>query len=1246
MKNDVDLEVLESRDRASQDDVELRRESSKADAFAQSLEYFNQDELATNVVLSKYLLRDKEGVFVEKTPDDIHHRLASEFARMEAKFGGERALSQEHIYQRLRNFRQIVPQGSPQYGIGNNYKLVSLSNCVVVPSPEDSISSIADRGRDMANLMKRRCGVGIDISNLRPDGALVGNSAGSSTGAWSFADFYSYICRMIGQCIAEGERVLTKRGSIPIETVTTEDSVWTRVGWVSVDNILNNGEKETFELKTEYGFSIKTSADHIFLTENDGELKEKRLKDFSEGDSIILIPGTNGVKREYIKLKKAEYFDKGINKSNRLNREVELPEILDEKLSYLIGYSYGDGNIEFDNFKEPKVLSLACSNDWEKIKNKIKEISHKLLNYDITVMNGDGNLEKYEIYSKLILQYLQHNELLKQKSEDIYIPEKIWVSPISVQAAFLSGYFDADGYASGKKKGYVFSTVSNKMAQDVQLILMNMGVVSKIKVENRSNHGWRDLYSVAIVGKSSQEKFVKLMYDSIKVSKCNHVSKRDCYLTPYRSKNLGVSHNKFGYIPDNSQYISAQAYERVRKEAGLSDGELLIKDTVSTIVSVGNKNTYDLVLPKEHLFSCQGFDIHNSGRRGALMISIDVRHPDVEKFIEMKHDLTKVTGANVSVKIRDDFMNAVENDEQFELRWPIESDNPTYQKTIRARDVWNKIVKSATQTAEPGILMWDNILKNLPAEEYKDYGFKTVTVNPCGEICLSGNDSCRLIAINLVNFVKNPYTQEAYFDFEEFSQVVSDAMRLSDDLVELEVEKLTAIIDRVDTDDERELWGGLLEACIQGRRTGLGTLGLGDTMARLCLPYDASEAIEMADRIYGTLKESAYRESVELAKERGAFPIWNWDLEYQNAFLQTLPEDILSAMSEHGRRNISILTNAPTGSTSIEAQTSSGIEPIFRLSYSRMKKINHDDHHTTPDFVDDLGDKWQKFTVYHHAYREYLDLTGADSESPPDFFVTSDQIDWEKRVDMQAAIQRHIDHSISSTINLPAGTTTEVADTLYRRAWKAGLKGVTIYVDGSRTGVLVTDNTEESEAEEVTYQEAPERPLELRCEINRTQIKGEKWVVLVGMMKGKPYEIFAGKSEDLDLPSKFDEGVIIKNPRKTVASRYDLRCGENGSEILIKDIIKWFKNDDYGTVTRLISMNLRHGVPIHYIVEQMQKDGNDDLWSFHKVVARVLKKYIPDGTTRDKVCPQCGTEGLTYQEGCLSCTNCGYAKCG
>jgi len=799
-----------------------------------TLEYFGGDELATNVFMTKYCLRDKKGSFMEKTPDDMHRRIAKEFARMEDKFITRKSnhLTEEEIYSHLKDFKYIVPQGSPMMGIGNDYVNVSLSNCVVVDNPQDNVSSIMDTGKDLANLFKRRCGVGLDISDLRPEGAPVNNSARTTTGAWSFADFYSYVCRMIGQ----------------------------------------------------------------------------------------------------------------------------------------------------------------------------------------------------------------------------------------------------------------------------------------------------------------------------------------------------------------------------------------------------------------------------NGRRGALMISMDIRHPDIEEFIKMKRDLRKVTGANVSVKITDEFMKAVEDNETFNLQFPVDAEQPEYSAEVDAASLWNEIIESATTTAEPGLLMWDNITKNLPAHEYA--AFKTKTTNPCGEIPLSAYDSCRLISLNLKNLVKNSFQKNADFDFSKLKQVAAIGMRLSDDLVELELEKLENIRQHADTPDERELWTKLYNAAHAGRRTGLGTHGLADAIACLNLAYDSPEALVIIEKIYETLRNAAYEESAYLAQERGAFPAFDWSVEENNEFIQRLPERLKKMIAEHGRRNISILTNAPTGSVSIMSQTSSGLEPVFRNTYVRRRKLSHDEQDITPDHIDDLGDRWLEYEVKHHNVQQWLDDHPFKDPGPiPAFFVEADSIDWEQRVAVQAVIQQSIDHSISSTINLPKGTSPELVGQLYMDGWRLGLKGLTVYVEGSRSGVLVAKKSEK--VEQFPHNTAPKRPIELPCNIHHTTIQGEKWVVMVGLMDGRPYEVMGGLAQYIEIPRDKAQGTLIKHPRKTMNSVYDLHIGTNGDTVIVKNLVKVFDNPNQSGFTRMISLGLRHGANIQYVVEQLQKDRDSDMFSFAKCIARILKNYIPDGqTATEKTCGECGTEGLVYVEGCVTCKNCGFAKCG
>ena len=620
--------------------------------------------------------------------------------------------------------------------------------------------------------------------------------------------------------------------------------------------------------------------------------------------------------------------------------------------------------------------------------------------------------------------------------------------------------------------------------------------------------------------------------------------------------------------------------------------------------------------------------IGQNGRRGALMIGMHVKHPDIFQFVNMKKDLTKVTSANVSIQITDEFMRAVVADEDFTLQWPINSPNPSIVKTIRARDLWNQIIDAAWQSAEPGLLFWDRIISTLPAHLYP--GFETLITNPCGEVPLSP-DSCRLLSICLSHMIVN-----GQFDFTLFERIASIAMVLMDDLVDLEIEKLEKIIAKIDTQEEKDLFNTYLTSCKEGRRTGLGTTGLADLLAKLGLRYDSDEAIELISKIYETLRNISYATSTSLAKHRGAFPVFNWELEKDNEFIKNLPLAITNQMSRVGRRNISILTNAPTGTVSLMTQTSSGIEPIFRREYIRRKKVNDN---SKADFTD-LGINWQEFTVYHHAYEEAIkDKTKEEIEELKKIWVSSDEIDWQQRIKVQAAIQKNIDHSVSSTINLPNSVTKEEVSELYINAWKNGLKGVTIYRDGSRTGVLIT---KDSTKDKINYIDAPKRPVELPCDVHHVKVKGQNWIFLIGLLDGKPYEVFGGKADAFLLEKSVTKAKISKLSRKTKASRYDLILEDETK----KDLVTLIDNDDYTTLSRLISMSLRHGVPLPYVVDQLLKDKNDTIVDFAPVLARVLKTYIQDGLKAKKACTQCGQTTLIYQEGCLICTSCGASKCG
>lgn len=654
--------------------------------------------------------------------------------------------------------------------------------------------------------------------------------------------------------------------------------------------------------------------------------------------------------------------------------------------------------------------------------------------------------------------------------------------------------------------------------------------------------------------------------------------------------------------------------------------------------------------------------IGQNGRRGALMITMNVKHPDILKFVVMKSDLSKVTGANISVMVTNDFMNAVREDRDWTLQYPI--DVPIEQakvvNVVSARALWRSINESAVKCAEPGIIFWDNYQNNLPANEYPD--FKSICVNPCSEIALSAYDSCRLLSQNLKNLIINAYTSKAYIDEKQLEYVVRLGMRLMDDIVDMEIDCIQSIIDKVDEPEGKALWRKLLTAAINGRRTGMGAHGIADFLAGLCAKYDSDKALNIINKTYESIRNYAYDESINLAIERGAFPAFDWEIEKNNEFINRLPQNIIDRMAKHGRRGISLLTMAPTGTVSMVSQTSSGIEPIFMLSYIRRKKINPSDINARVDFTDPNGDRWTEFFVIHQSAKEYMDLhpeilakwEDIQANMPksdwskeltsllPDFFVTSMDIDPVNRVRLQGTVQKYIDHGISSTINMPENTTVEQCMELYEKAWETGCKGATIYVQGSRSGVLIkVDKTETLAIQDTT---APKRPKELSCDIHYSNIDGQKWTIFVGLLEGRPYEIFGGLSEHVIIPRKFTEGKIAKRQCEKVNAKgrfasYDLILGDKDDPMIVKDIAVTFNDGTYAAWTRQLSLSLRHGIPLHYIAEQLGRDQSSEFFSFSRVMARVIKKYVKDGIESGENCPECGAK-LRFESGCFICPQC------
>ena len=666
--------------------------------------------------------------------------------------------------------------------------------------------------------------------------------------------------------------------------------------------------------------------------------------------------------------------------------------------------------------------------------------------------------------------------------------------------------------------------------------------------------------------------------------------------------------------------------------------------------------------------SCR--EVAQGGRRGALMLTIDCRHPEIETFIDIKRDLKKVTGANISIRFTDEFMQAVEVGSDFTLRWPVEEPAGSAQitKVVNAKQVWDKFVDAAWASAEPGALFWDTVIDNGIVDRYRDVGYKTISTNPCGEIPLSPYDSCRLMVVNLTSFVKDPFTKNAEFDFIEFGNAVYAAQRLMDDLVDLEVECVDRILEKIEKDPqpdhvkriERDLWNKIREAGTNGRRTGLGVTGLGDALAALGLKYGSDNSIHMTEVIYSWLAKNAHYSSLVMAQERGAFPVWDYEKEKDHSYLKrvmeatsALHDDALDMWKATGRRNIALTTTAPVGSVSCLTRTTSGIEPAFMLSYKRRRKITQGDLTSRHDYTDSLGDKWQEYTVYHHWFKKWMDVTGkTNPEESPYWGGTANDIDWSKSVEIQAAAQKWIDHSISKTCNLPNSATRETVNDVYMKAWKTGCKGFTVYRDGCRAGVLVAADEPKKESKKTDDGRlVPKRPKSLPCDIHRVNIRNgdsqESWLVLIGLNDGKPYEVFCGIPENIEIPKKYRSGNLVKNGKRDGVATYNLLVpvGEDDN-LIFKDIVNLFDNPTQGAFTRTISLALRHEVPLHYVVEQLQKDKNSDMFSYARVIARVFKGYIKDGTkSTEKGCPECGNPELVYQEGCLSCKSCGYSKC-
>ena len=1006
-----------------------KRIYSYDEAFEASLQYFKGDELAARVWVNKYAVKDSFGNIYEKSPEDMHWRIANEVARIESKY--QNGLDAQQLYELLDHFKYIVPQGSPMTGIGNDYQVASLSNCFVIgmEGAADSYGAIIRIDEEQVQLMKRRGGVGHDLSHIRPKGSPVKNSALTSTGLVPFMERYSNSTREVAQ---DG-----RRGALMLSV------------------------------------SIKHPDSEAFI---DAKMTEGKVT--------------------------------GANVSVKLD----------------------------DAFMQAAV-------------------------------DGTPYTQQYPI-----------------------------------DAATPSTTKEIDASALWKK------------------IVHNAWKSAEPGV----------LFWDTIIRESVPDCYADLGYRTVSTNPCGEIP-----LCPYiRPKGSPVKN--------------------------------------SALTSTG-------LVPFMERYSNSTREVAQDGRRGALMLSVSIKHPDSEAFIDAKMTEGKVTGANVSVKLDDAFMQAAVDGTPYTQQYPIDAATPSTTKEIDASALWKKIVHNAWKSAEPGVLFWDTIIRESVPDCYADLGYRTVSTNPCGEIPLCPYDSCRLLAINLYSYVVNPFTKDAYFDFELFKKHVALAQRIMDDIIDLELEKIERIMTKIDSDPEseevkgaeRHLWEKIYKKSGQGRRTGVGITAEGDMLAAMGLRYGTEEATEFSEKVHKTIALEAYRSSVEMAKERGAFAIYDSEREKDNPFINRLKEadpKLYEDMLKYGRRNIACLTIAPTGTTSLMTQTTSGIEPVFMPVYKRRRKVNPNDPQVHVDFVDETGDAFEEYVVFHHKFVTWMEINGYDPakrytqeeidelvKKSPYYKATSNDVDWLMKVKMQGRIQKWVDHSISVTINLPNDVDEDLVNRLYVEAWRSGCKGCTVYRDGSRSGVLIS-NKKKDKKEEMPPCKPPTvvevRPKVLEADVIRFQNNKEKWVAFVGLLDGHPYEIFTGLQDDEEgilLPKSVTSGRIIKNVDEDGNKHYDFQFeNKRGYKTTIEGLSEKF-NKEYWNYAKLISGVLRWRMPIDRViklVDSLQLD-SESINTWKNGVERALKKYVTDGTKADgQKCPNCGHETLVYQEGCLICKTCGASRCG
>lgn len=1233
------------------------------EALKASTDYFNGDDLAARVFVDKYALRNENDELIEKTPEDMHWRIAREMARIEkGKF--KNPLSEQEIFNLLDKFKRIVMQGSPMYGIGNNYQYISVGNCFLEDTKVYTTSGIKSIQNvelgDQVLTHKNRFRPVVQLhKNLLNDRQL-----------------YDIKCYRTPKFTVTGNH---KFLSISKEQLKYDETPQ----WNSIE-YLREGDyiaipSCSVEQPTDQ-FNMLDIADHVDMMYSE-ENREYKLEIADDNIGIIT---------HYTINKNNKLFN-----SSKPQRKINRKWTIDDNFSYFLGLWYGDGCVYSSHGDRgtgrdrrtpsnnlPKGITFTFGRKEEKLIEFVCSYGKQLFGIEpIIVYNEKQNT--CQINFKNIIIGLIFEKLFGRKfdGKKIYSGMLSWSN--NKKYNLIRGLLDSDGTIT--KDGHIRIVLANKpLIRDLYFIGRSLGDPVGYS-ETNYNHGSRGTARldfpmnsrfVHTCSKSYSDDRIKLSslkeeckwrlkeIDGIKFVMIDEKIKNR--LKPEYVYTLGVEEDHSycveGVITQNcfvlpSPYDSyagimhtdSQITQISCRRGGVGWDNSKLRPKNQRVTNAARTTSGMVGFAKR--FSNTIREVGQHGRRGASLQSLSCYHPEILDFIKVKHDRTQMTGSNISIQFTDSFMESVVNNTDIDLRWPVceeharEMNRAFPEITVKesAGKIWLEFIKSAHEMAEPGCMFVDTVHRESPGVPY---GQKEVSSNPCGEQWLPPYASCRLLLLNIFGYVVNPYTPNAYFDFNKMSEDAAILQRFGDNLVDLEIECVERIINKIKQDPEPDyikqpaidLWENVKRVALLDRRTGCGLTALGDAIAALGMKYGSKESIEFAERMQKEFTLSCYKSSVEMAKELGPFPQFDPSKDIQSGFIQRIKQydpELFEEMQRYGRRNMVLMTIAPTGSVSCLTQTTSGLEPVFLLSYTRRKKGNPGDIGFKTDFVDANGDHWMHFDVYHRGLEIWMDVTGSKNiKDSPYYGSTANEIDWLARVELQAALQKWVDNAISSTINLPNNVSVETVNEIYLTAWKLGCKGVTIYRDGCRDGVLVSsDKTQKNQ--DISKTTAPKRPKELPCDIHHIKSRGEDFFVVVGKLNDEIYEVFAGRNGHI---SHCKKGKLIKLKR----GHYKL-ISDDGTEV---DNICDLLTDEQAVITRMLSLALRHGSQIHFIVEQIEKSPGE-MTNFGKAVGRILKKYIPDGTkVNGQLCDNCKSDSLVRSEGCIMCKNCGASKCG